>query len=445
MKRQIASILFSVGALTSGSVIADTLGNGWYLEGNIGYSVYDDLNTTDKDRNPGGTDTKGTATVEDSIQFGGAFGFQSDFGRIEFEMLDLRHDYESGAFLGAEELEALAGLVNVWIPTGHSDNRVRPYFGGGVGVASIGASPLRDAVTIGQVGVGIDYRFSPRWVLDTQARYIAATQVTDHRPDEHTYSFRYQGVLLTAGIRRNFFDPTTFRDGDADGVPDKDDECRRSKPGSTVDTKGCAGDSDNDGVNDDDDKCPDTPSGEEVNSRGCSIDPDKDGVLVGIDECPNTPKGQKVDGTGCSNDDDKDGVTNGADACPDTAPGVTVLSNGCGADQEWILRGVYFEFDKSRITQNAKLVLDDAAEIVKSSPGFDLELQGHTDDLGNDEYNQALSLARANEVMDYLISAGVDANRLSAVGYGETSPILPNDSESNRDTNRRVVVKVIGQ
>lgn len=444
MRTPIALGFVAAALLSSQHTLAKELGKGWYAEGSVGYSMLSDSETSDRDPNGGSpTLTEGVSVLKDEAQIGLAAGYYNDYGRIEFEILNLRNDIENGAFFGAERLEALAGLVNVWFGFGGQDSRFRPYIGGGIGVADMSADPLGDTVPIAQIGVGFDFRYQPRWVLDTQVRFISAGDLENTAQDTHTYTYSYEGLLLTTGFRRHSFDPTPYRDGDGDGVPDKDDDCRRSRAGNIVDARGCAGDADNDGVNDGEDKCPSTAAGDEVNSRGCSIDSDKDGVVAGIDECPNTPAGDSVDGTGCSNDADQDGVPNGADTCANTEEGMPVLSNGCGSDQEWVLSGVYFEFDRTRLTANAKRILDGLVAVVKESPGFKLELQGHTDDKGRSEYNEALSKARADEVKDYLVGQAITADRISTVGYGESKPAVENTSDDSREINRRVVVKVL--
>jgi OOP family OmpA-OmpF porin len=107
------------------------------------------------------------------------------------------------------------------------------------------------------------------------------------------------------------------------------------------------------------------------------------------------------------------------------------------------LRGVYFEFDRTRLTQNAKRILEGVAQVIKGSPKFKLELQGHTDDKGGKQYNQALSKARADQVKDYLVGAGIRADRIATIGYGASNPSIENNSDENREINRRVVVKVL--
>lgn len=137
-------------------------------------------------------------------------------------------------------------------------------------------------------------------------------------------------------------------------------------------------------------------------------------------------------------DGDNDGVVNAFDECPDTPAGMSVLPNGCSIDQDLVLDGVNFEFNSARLTPNARLVLDDVAETIKSTPGINLEISGHTDDVGNAKYNQRLSEQRAASVRNYLVSKGVSRSRLSSIGYGEAKPVASNGTDAGRAENRRV-------
>jgi len=104
----------------------------------------------------------------------------------------------------------------------------------------------------------------------------------------------------------------------------------------------------------------------------------------------------------------------------------------------WILGGVTFEFDSAVLRPESKEVLQSDIQILRENPQIRVEVQGHTDDIGTDEYNMGLSDRRANSVKEYLISQGIAADRLTSRGYGETNPRFPNDSEANRAKNRRV-------
>ena len=81
---------------------------------------------------------------------------------------------------------------------------------------------------------------------------------------------------------------------------------------------------------------------------------------------------------------------------------------------------------------------------MSSNQNLKIEIGGHTDNQGNDEYNMNLSLERAKSVYNYLISKGISADRMSYKGYGETKPIASNDTEEGRQLNRRTEFKVIG-
>ncbi|MCB9278308.1 MAG: OmpA family protein [Lewinellaceae bacterium] len=99
---------------------------------------------------------------------------------------------------------------------------------------------------------------------------------------------------------------------------------------------------------------------------------------------------------------------------------------------------ILFGFDQSDLTANAKNSLDDLVTILKDYPDTDIEIQGHTDSSGSEEYNQKLSVRRAASVGNYLSARGVSPGRLVMVGYGETAPEYPNTTDANMALNRRV-------
>ncbi|RJP69895.1 MAG: OmpA family protein [Candidatus Abyssobacteria bacterium SURF_17] len=199
-------------------------------------------------------------------------------------------------------------------------------------------------------------------------------------------------------------------------------------------------DSDGDGVPDNLDKCPDTPKGVKVDKDGCPLDSDGDGVADYLDKCPDTPKGVKVDKDGCPLDSDGDGVPDYLDKCPDTPKGVTVDAAGC-----WIIRDLKFDYDKWDIKPEYYAGLDNAVRVLNLNPTMKVEIRGHTDSAGSDAYNQTLSEKRAQAVMDYLLSKGVGADRLSAKGMGESNPVASNDTPEGRAQNRRVEFNIISR
>jgi len=109
-------------------------------------------------------------------------------------------------------------------------------------------------------------------------------------------------------------------------------------------------------------------------------------------------------------------------------------------DQQIRLRQkIYFQLDSHELDPRSNAVLDRLASYLIAHPELGhIRISGHTDDVGDDTYNQKLSERRAASVAQYLISRGVPAARLEAVGYGESRPIVPNDSEAHRARNRRV-------
>ncbi|SFM38306.1 OmpA family protein [Marinobacter zhejiangensis] len=147
-------------------------------------------------------------------------------------------------------------------------------------------------------------------------------------------------------------------------------------------------------------------------------------------------------------DSDNDGVVDGVDQCPNTLEGLEVDAVGCvktDQEQSVVLRGVTFEFNSNRLTANARDILNRAADALKGQDDLNVELAGHTDNVGAEAYNQQLSQKRADAVREYLLEMGVNASQMTAVGYGESQPIRSNDTEEGRERNRRVEFNVISQ
>lgn len=142
-------------------------------------------------------------------------------------------------------------------------------------------------------------------------------------------------------------------------------------------------------------------------------------------------------------DSDGDGVEDALDKCPNTPKGFRVDSTGCIIEQTVVLRAVNFVLDKYELTDPAKATLDEVAAIFVSQPALSLQIGGHTDSSGSDQYNQKLSQRRADAVRTYLISKGVDASHMVAKGYGESQPISSNESPEGRADNRRVEFKLL--
>ena len=171
-----------------------------------------------------------------------------------------------------------------------------------------------------------------------------------------------------------------------------------------------------------------------------ALDSDGDGVPDAYDRCTATPAGVKVDSQGCVLDSDNDDVADYQDQCPDTSTGINVDAVGCPLAGETllVLENVNFVYKSAALDASSIVILDQAVQVLKQNTGVDVTVEGHTDSRASEGYNQELSQRRAETVRDYLISNGVDASRLTAVGRGENSPIASNSTEEGRRKNRRV-------
>ncbi|MGE5173659.1 MAG: outer membrane beta-barrel domain-containing protein [Betaproteobacteria bacterium] len=203
-------------------------------------------------------------------------------------------------------------------------------------------------------------------------------------------------------------------------------------------------DSDGDGVPDNLDKCPDTPKEVKVDKAGCPLDGDGDGVPDYLDKCPDTPKGVKVDKDGCPLDSDGDGVPDYMDKCPDTPKGVKVDKDGCPipekkAEKVSISLAVEFDTGKAEIKPQYREQIKKVADFMRKYPETTAVIEGHTDNVGKEDSNVRLSEKRAESVRTYLIeNFGIEANRLTARGYGSSRPIADNATPEGRQKNRRI-------
>jgi OOP family OmpA-OmpF porin len=103
-----------------------------------------------------------------------------------------------------------------------------------------------------------------------------------------------------------------------------------------------------------------------------------------------------------------------------------------------VLRGVNFEFDSDQLTASSSVTLDVVAETLAGCPRVRTRVEGHTDSVGGDAYNQGLSERRAESVRRYLVGRGISAGRIESRGYGESRPVADNGTDEGRALNRRV-------
>ncbi len=380
-----------------------------------------------------GVDLSGKEPLADSdLEVGSSF----DFGAGASYRLDA--DYAVGA-----ELDGQVGFGGTGYQTSPVEGHVYTSYGSGEGLGAV-------------LGVGKGLR--------------AGVGAPDFR------------VILGLSWRDKGAPPDT----DGDGLPNATDDCPTSAEDldGFQDSDGCPeADNDNDGIPDAFDLCGLDP--EDVDGwqdqDGCpDPDDDKDGLLDAVDECPREPGSQATGGcpdkdgdtvrdsadqcvdepgppalNGCP-DGDGDRVPDFRDACPDEAADARIdprRSDGCparvfiSAKRIEITEMVYFDTGRTSIKSVSFDLLDEIAAILKEHPEIKkIEVAGHTDNVGNDAYNERLSQGRAESVQKYLVDkGGVGADRIVAVGYGEARPVETNDTKEGRELNRRVEFVILEQ
>ncbi|MEO9275515.1 OmpA family protein [Marinomonas sp. 5E14-1] len=148
-------------------------------------------------------------------------------------------------------------------------------------------------------------------------------------------------------------------------------------------------------------------------------------------------------------DEDRDGVITARDLCPNTPIGSVVDNNGCPSQTTKLLSvelNILFDFGKADIQSRFYPELKKLASFLKSHPTSTVIIEGHTDDRGSEELNEALSQKRATAITDVLVdSFRIKQERVKGIGYGESRPISDNDTEEGREKNRRVVAEVIAE
>lgn len=255
-------------------------------------------------------------------------------------------------------------------------------------------------------------------------------------------------------------------DNDRDGILDEDDQCPLIPEDldGFQDEDGCpegdVNDRDGDGILDHVDQCPDDPEDFDKfeDEDGCpDPDNDQDGILDVDDLCPNDPEDKDgfEDEDGCPDlDNDRDRILDVDDKCPNEPETYNGFEDEDGCPDRGrvvvtdtaieILDMVYFEYNKAVIKPQSYPILDAVAATLKGNPSIELiEIQGHTDERGNDAYNLDLSDKRAAAVKQYLIDQGVDAKRLESQGYGETQPLDRRSNEAAWAKNRRVAFLIL--
>jgi len=147
-------------------------------------------------------------------------------------------------------------------------------------------------------------------------------------------------------------------------------------------------------------------------------------------------------------DSDGDGVIDANDQCPGTPRGTQVDARGCPIEKQApiVLKGVTFEFDSAKLTSQAENRLDNVVDALQASDEITFRIDGYTDSIGTEQYNQGLSQRRVDSVRSYLMQHGITSSRITGTqGHGESNPVATNETAAGRAQNRRVELNVTGQ
>jgi outer membrane protein OmpA-like peptidoglycan-associated protein/opacity protein-like surface antigen len=376
-----------------------------------GYVIPEDLKLQG-----GGTDMK--IDLKNNAGYGLKLGYifpalkwlatEMEYAHIQSQ--DVNEPGSSGEFK-ADNL--MANLV-VRYPKGN----IHPYIGGGVGWSwgdFKATGPVIDSINdkdnafAWQVLAGVNFEITPKLSADVGYRYVRSkyNNVCD---DLDAKSANHMFLI---GLNFHFGGPKPVV---AETPPPQVEPVQEVVKEEPVVVK----DSDGDGVLDDLDKCPDTPQGCVVDKDGCPIDSDKDGVCDGLDKCPGTPAGVKVDEKGCP-------------IKVETPVAKELIEKGRARIN------VEFDFNKAVVKPKYNEEIKKFADVMKDHPELNVVIEGNTDSVGKDAYNQKLSEKRAESVKNYMIEKfGIDKSRLSSKGYGESKPIADNKTKEGRQKNRRV-------
>ncbi|MBN1447287.1 MAG: OmpA family protein [Bacteroidetes bacterium] len=408
-------------------------------------------------------------------------------GRLMFSPVASEHSSERYSFTYTDNLFHIIATMQMQL---FPEYDLRPYGYAGFGYLLFDPTITGDARFFGArdqrfeeasgsltlpLGLGLAWTISKR--LDFFAEYMKTLTFSDAMDtwvseDNDNYNMINFGLTFYLGEREEAVQPEAPvpprpKDTDGDGLLDEDETSIYNTDPNNRDTDG-DGLIDGEEVNryKTDPTLRDTDydrllDGEEVNTHktdplvkdtdqdGCSdgdevLDMNTNPLVVDTDgdelnDCDEknvyrtNPLVKDTDGDGA--DDGKE-IRDGTD--PLTADVLRIEESG-----EIVLEGINFETNSAQITEDSQPVLRKALNTLRTNPDIRVEIQGHTDDVGSNTANQRLSERRASSVRDWMMQNGIDGTRMTARGYGEESPLVPNDSPENRSKNRRITFRII--
>lgn len=285
-----------------------------------------------------------------------------------------------------------------------------------------------------EIGGGVEFALTPTLGLLVMARYSQG--LLDVYSNPIIPSTKSYGISITTGLLFNLIErvsefaaaaPEPIKDqvdSDGDGLFDND-EIRIYK------TNPYNSDSDGDGLTDGDEL-------QQYKTNPLNGDTDEDGLTDDKEVLsyktnpldPDTDHGSITDGQE---------VNRGSDPllADDDLPKIKAEPE-LEVGKSIVLEGIVFQTSKSEITSTSAANLEKAFNILYQNPEIAVEIRGHTDNVGNHNYNLKLSLSRAEAVREYLVRRGIDPQRISSRGFGFAKPIVPNDTPEGRQKNRRI-------
>ena len=419
------------------------------------------------------------------VFFGPMLGVEAEFGVIPSEARQLVYDVWNITYRAQLVAQFRAADDNAkvipFVFVGGGGTQIVKTDGADAGINAINKDT--DAALF--VGLGAKYRVDNGWGLRIDGRILFPPASNEDAKDPMAAGsdgFTTDFELLLS-IYKEFGRKTPEKkpppppvddDPDKDGIHGDADKCpteAEDKDGFE-DENGCPDpDNDGDGIADAQDNCKMEPEDKDgfEDDDGCpDLDNDKDGVADGQDKCPTDPEDKDgfEDDNGCPDpDNDGDGVLDGADKCPDKQETKNGYQDEDGCPDEvpeklkkftGTIAGINFKVGDAALLATSNATLDKAVAVLKEFGDLKMEIQGHTDDQplkakagAKFQDNQQLSQGRAETVMAYFVSKGIDASRLVAKGYGDT---VPSDNPAGltgaklaaaRTKNRRVEFRLI--